>query len=194
MKIQRFVIPYFFFSIALLSCASTGETEKTSAQAQPVDQQTRIDTIKKDHAEQGFDLLKNESIGTLKIGQSLNEVQTILGEPVSKTELENWGADGRYYSTYNYSNGLSLNMGSDDSTFNGANISSITASGNCSLKTGKGIGIGSTFEETKNAYQSLTDQDESNDSILVAGSVYGGLIFNFKNGKVNRFFLGAAAE
>lgn len=194
MKIQRFFILYFLVSITLSSCMSPGETQNTSVQAKPVNQEAAAGTIKKDHAEQGSDLLAIESIGTLKIGQSLNEVQAILGGPVSKTSMENWGADGRYYSTYNYANGLSINMGSDDSTFNGMLVSSITAGANCTLKTGKGIGMGSTFQETKNAYQGLIDTEASNDSILVAGSVYGGLIFNFKNGKVSRMFLGAAAE
>jgi len=193
MRIQRLGISYFLFSITLSSCMSPGETPNTSTQAKPVDQQIGAGTIKTDHAEQGSDLLAIESIGTLKIGQSLNEVQAILGGPVSKTAIENWGADGRYYSTYNYANGLSINMGSDDSNLM-VSISSIMAIDNCSLKTGKGIGIGGTLEEIKNAYRDLIDLEASNDSILVAGSVYGGLIFNFKNGKVSRMFLGAAAE
>lgn len=183
-----------------LRCNSSQEkgapTESSgTATARPTGQETTSgDTLKKDYFQLGAELLNKERIGKLSIGMGLQQVHAILGGAASKTDLENWGADGRFYSTYSYSSGLSLNMGSDDSTFLGASISSITVNPNCPYTTTRGIGVGNTFEETQNAYKDLIDPAESNDTILVAGSVYGGLIFNFKNGKVNRFFLGAAAE
>jgi len=181
----------------LKSCSPSNEpVQKAPVNPEPSGQLqwTLNDSTRKDHSEIGFELMKNERIGKLKIDLGREEVRAILGEPVSKTPLENWGADGRYYSTYQYASGVSLNMGSEDSTFNGMRISSITILSSCTLKTSKGIGPGATFEETKKAYLGLINPDESDDSTLVAGSVYGGLIFDLKKGKVNRIFLGAAAE
>jgi hypothetical protein len=45
-----------------------------------------------------------------------------------------------------------------------------------------------------NGVRSRRDREMSNAKTLLAGSIYGGLIFQFQNGKVNQIFLGAAAE
>jgi hypothetical protein len=41
----------------------------------------------------------------------------------------------------------------------------------------------------------LLDRDTTAEpGTYVVGSIYGGIIFNFENGRVSRIFLGAAAE
>jgi hypothetical protein len=46
-----------------------------------------------------------------------------------------------------------------------------------------------------NAYsQHINKEDSAPDTCIVVGSIYGGLIFTFKEGKVNTVFIGAAAE
>ena len=50
-------------------------------------------------------------------------------------------------------------------------------------------------EEVMKAYKSQWNREDSKHfGGVVAGSIYGGVMFNFKNGKVSRIFLGAAAE
>ena len=63
------------------------------------------------------------------------------------------------------------------------------------LKTLRGIGIGSAEKDVTSAYGELRDDEMSvAGESFVAGSVYGGVIFDFRDGKVSRIFLGAAAE
>ena len=74
-------------------------------------------------------------------------------------------------------------------------IESITVVSPSDLSTKSGIRIGSTEQEVMKAYASHWNKEDSSPSkTFVAGSVYGGLIFDFKAGKVSRIFLGAAAE
>jgi hypothetical protein len=63
------------------------------------------------------------------------------------------------------------------------------------LATKRGIKIGSSIEEVSFAYAKEKDQEMSiPDQTFVAGSIYGGLIFTFDQGRVSEIFLGAAAE
>jgi ribose 5-phosphate isomerase len=65
----------------------------------------------------------------------------------------------------------------------------------CDLRTWLGIGIGSTYEQTVKAYKDYIDKEMSDKARIVAGSIYGGVIFSFDSkGKVNGIFIGAAAE
>ena len=72
---------------------------------------------------------------------------------------------------------------------------SITLAAPCTLATKRGIRIGSTEQEVKKAYKKDWNKEDSTSSgRFVAGSIYGGIVFEFQNGKVSRIFLGAAAE
>ena len=60
----------------------------------------------------------------------------------------------------------------------------------------RNIGIGSSKDEVLHAYNkeiNFTENDLEFDTI-VAGTVYGGVIFTFKNNYVSSIFIGAAAE
>jgi hypothetical protein len=63
------------------------------------------------------------------------------------------------------------------------------------VQTEKGIRIGSTEQEVNEAYGRFRNAEESKQGeVFVAGSVFGGLIFTFQQGRVSKIFIGAAAE
>jgi len=65
----------------------------------------------------------------------------------------------------------------------------------CKLATRRGIKIGDTVAAVRKAYGDVEDKSrgQSRDS-FVAGSLYGGVIFDLKDGKVTQIFIGASAE
>jgi hypothetical protein len=141
-----------------------------------------------------FTLLHQERIGDLRIGLSENELNNTIKCPLKLGPEQLWGADGAHHQQWNYAGcGIALGMVSKK---NGAtkSIESIAVTSPSTLTTKQGIGIGSTAQEVMNAYNHHWNNEESNSERFVAGSIYGGLIFNFKNGRVIRIFLGAAAE
>src|SRR4051812_47329402 len=79
---------------------------------------------------------------------------------------------------------------------NGAKtVATITATAPCALETARGIRIGSSIAEVTKAYKKVQDKEQSvAGKSFVAGSIYGGVIFSFKDGKVSQIFIGAAAE
>ena len=139
--------------------------------------------------------LKREKLGGIRLGQTGKEVSALLGPPASKGEDTAWAATGEWVQEWHYPNqGLHLNMAS---TQKGGDktISSLTATAPCALATARGIRIGSTITEATQAYGAVKDQEQSTPGqTLVAGSVYGGILFTFTDGKVSQIFLGAAAE
>jgi len=62
-------------------------------------------------------------------------------------------------------------------------------------KTSRGIGIGSLQKEVLEAYGAEFNREESLlPDTIIAGSVFGGLVFTMKDGRVESIFIGAAAE
>lgn len=142
-----------------------------------------------------FALLKAEQIGGLRIDLSETEVGKIIPCSLKRWTDTLWGADGLYHQKWDYAAcGISLDMVSEKKGGR-KTIASIKAVGPSTLRTGKGIGIGSSRQEVINAYQNDINTDHSMPGeTVVAGSIYGGLIFSLKNGRVTSLFLGAAAE
>ncbi|WP_413161030.1 hypothetical protein ACL6C3_21215 [Capilliphycus salinus ALCB114379] len=144
---------------------------------------------------QNFDLLHSEGFGDLKIGLSETEVVQILGEAESKGEQQFWGADGLYHQKWNYpQQGITLDMASETEE-GSAMISSIRVKAPSQLTTKRGVAIGDSSAKVKQAY--AAEEDEAapiSSDFFVAGSVYGGLIFEFENNQVKEMFLGAVAE
>ncbi len=65
----------------------------------------------------------------------------------------------------------------------------------CDYKTQRGIQIGSRDIEVQLAYKNEINPHGSNsESTIVAGTIYGGVIFGIKDGIVKSIFVGAAAE
>jgi hypothetical protein len=74
-------------------------------------------------------------------------------------------------------------------------VDSVTVKAPCKLASKRGIRIGSPEAAARGAYDKDQDPDsEKCADTFVAGSIYGGLVFSFKKGKVSEMFLGASAE
>lgn len=143
----------------------------------------------------GADILAEERIGSLRIGLSEGDLMKATSCDFKHGRENRWGADGMYHQTWQCrSCGLNLGMVSDKRGGKKA-IKSIAFTAPCALVTARGIRIGSTEQEVRNAYKKDWNREDSALSVgFVAGSIYGGIVFQLQNGKVNRIFLGASAE
>lgn len=144
------------------------------------------------HAETMFE---NETLGSLKIGQSAEAVTKVLGKPRSKGKDVEWEAIGEWVQEWHFpKQGLTLAMNSAKK--GGAKtILNITAEAPCELATSRGIKIGSPEAAVAKAYRDVQNKEEGEaGKLFVAGSVYGGVMFHLEAGKVVQIFIGAAAE
>ena len=143
-----------------------------------------------------FTLMKQEHIGRLRIGGAAEKVKTYLSDcQPHYGPKELWATDGAYHQLWKYADcGIVLSMVSE--TARGSqSIEAITLNPPSTLTTQRGIRIGSPRQAVINAYRAEWNQQETPSADQgVAGSLYGGLVFDFKKGKVTRIFLGAAAE
>ncbi len=141
-----------------------------------------------------FGLLRNERIGNLQIGLQEAKVKQRINCALKREAEQLWGADGAYHQIWKYVDcGITLSMVSEKK---GApkSIESITLNSPSRLSTKRNIQIGSPQTAVMKAYKSEWNREISGADLFVAGSSYGGLIFQFQNGKVSLIFLGAAAE
>jgi hypothetical protein len=136
-----------------------------------------------------------EPIGKLRLGLSESEVKKAIPCDRKRGPEQLWGADGAYHQEWVYADcGITLGMVSEKKGAPKA-IESITLVSPSDLSTKSGIRIGSTEQEVMKVYAShWNKEDSSPGKTFVAGSVYGGLMFDFNAGTVSRIFLGAAAE
>jgi hypothetical protein len=140
-----------------------------------------------------FDLLEQEKIGTLSLGMSPSQLPPIPC-PIKKSEAMLWEADGLYHQDWEFIGcGLILDMASMEKE-GAKSIESITLQAPSSLATSQGITIGSSRDEVMLAYKEVWNQAHSSDALFVAGSIYGGVMFSFKEGRVVSIFVGAGAE
>ena len=139
--------------------------------------------------------VSSECLGKLALDQKAAVVIELLGEPKSKGADVLMEATGEWVQEWAFpARGLTLMMGSTEK--GGAKtVWSITADEKCELATERGVRIGSSEAEVKTAYGKVYSAEESRaGETFVAGSVYGGVIFEFEKGKVVGIFIGAAAE
>lgn len=148
--------------------------------------------------EDPFPVLSSERIGELKMSMSAADVVKLHGEPARRDKIEESPVDGAYHQGWYYPQlGLSIGMSAD--TRKGAqSINSITIQKPATLTTAKGVTIGSPRADVLELYGPLRDREmaEVTDerTEFIAGSIYGGMMFDFAGGKVTRIFLGAGAE
>lgn len=191
---MKFLI--LFMTISLVGCGQRS-TEKKINQSVNCDsikiQNSNDKSVSKDYEKLGFDLMKNETLDKLKLGLKVSALTNFLGEPSDKSKNELWGADGEYHQTYKYSNlGIELDMMGEKESDKVINM--ITIVNQCEFKTSKGISIGSSYQEVEQVYNDYLNSNFSNRESIVAGSIYGGVIFSFEKGKVKSIFIGASAE
>jgi len=149
--------------------------------------------VEKDFDALGFDLMEKETLGTLKLGLKLSELKNILGEPNIIKENVLWDADGEFHQTIIYSNyGIELDMMGKKEMDKIINM--ITVESPCEYKTGRGVAIGSNYQDVEKLYKDYINPTFSDNEIIIAGSVYGGVIFKFEKEKVKSIFIGASAE
>ena len=143
----------------------------------------------------GDKFLEGESLGKLALGQKSDQVTSFVGKPDSKGKDTMWEAIGEWVQEWRFkAQGLTFNMASE-SKGGAKTIASVTAVSPCKLTTARGIQIGSSIADVTKAYKKFQDKEMSvPGKTFVAGSIYGGVIFTFKDGKVSQIFLGAAAE
>ncbi len=151
----------------------------------------------KDYSQLGMELMKTETIGTLKLGLKESELLAVIGKAESETAPEVWGADGKKHCNWNYpAKGLTVSMVESGNAESEFIVYAIAAEAPSDLATAKGIKIGSSKDDVLLAYGDVVE-DQSDEAIsesIVAGTVFGGVIFGMKDGVVNSVFLGAAAE
>lgn len=192
----------FLISIGILCCSCNSPSSDkttgadslsaiTSATPGEIAAEDSVDLPAKNDDEIGFELLKSESIGDLKIGLSALKTKELIGEPAERSKAEKWEADGETHQNWLYTKeGITLEMiGEGDQMIN-----SISIIAPCNFKTKKQIGIGSSKEEVLKAYNITIDRSVGESDNITVGTVYGGLMFNFENGKVNSIFIGSSAE
>jgi len=137
-----------------------------------------------------------ERIGGLRLGLSAEGVATAVPcRPEVGREIYE-GATGDYVQTWKMPGcGLELKM---SGRHKGGKkfVAAITVTAPSELATSQGLRVGATEAEVVAAYGRYRDKDGASrrGRTFVAGSLYDGLIFDFKNGRVTRIFLGAAAE
>jgi hypothetical protein len=145
--------------------------------------------------EEMFKLMKIEKLGELKLEMTEAQLKQVLPAQPARAREQLWGADGQYHQKWTYAQrGLRLSMVSEKK---GAakTLESIECSARCTLKSTRGVGVGSPLADVQKAYAAEFNKEESKlPGIFVAGTIYGGLIFNFKAGTVSVMYLGAAAE
>jgi hypothetical protein len=142
-----------------------------------------------------FSLLNEERIGDLRIGLSETEVKMAVKCPLKQGAEEFWAADGAYHQEWSGAScGITLGMVSAKKG-GPKSVESITVVRPSKLGTKRGIRIGSTALEVMKAYKAHWNEEESKHfGRFVAGSIYGGLMFDIRDGRVSGIFLGAAAE
>ena len=142
-----------------------------------------------------FALLKEELIGPLRFNQPAAEAKRLITCPVQRGPVELWGADGEYHQAWTApACGLTLDLSAAKPS-GAQTLTAITLTRPSSWKTRRGIGIGSTEREVIAAYGRDREKETSvPGQRLVAGTLYGGLVFTFRQSRVTRIFLGAAAE
>jgi hypothetical protein len=140
-------------------------------------------------------MLRGESLGSLRLGMPEKDLLKLLGKPGKQGATVLQGADGMYVQEWSYpGQGLILQMSAGKKT-GAKSVAHFTATAPCMLATRLGIKIGSEESAVRKAYGAYLDRDSPAEAgTFVAGSVYGGIIFNFSKGKVSRIFFGAAAE
>jgi hypothetical protein len=147
---------------------------------------------KPNYAEIGYGLMK-EMVGDLSLGIDDLVVLQRLGEPDKKSAAQIWGADGMEHQRWVYqSKGIELGM-----IRKGSNqvVDRISLKSPCEYKTQRGIQIGSKVAEVQLAYNNEINPHSSRpESTIVAGTIFGGILFGIKDSVVNSIFIGAAAE
>jgi hypothetical protein len=173
----------------------SSDTEPNTSESKPSDAGQTVDEKPVADA----DLQSSEYIAASSLNLKQNTSDTDVLKEFGKAEEESeaiiWGSDGLEHQAWKYpSQGIELDMVKDSSQQGGQTVKSISISAPCSYKTNRNIGIGSTSDEVLAAYKAEIEEENISESEILAGSVYGGVVFHLENDRVSSIFIGAAAE
>ncbi|HPH64644.1 MAG TPA: hypothetical protein PLF40_02825 [Kofleriaceae bacterium] len=202
----------FCFALAALLAATASCTKPTPAPAAPSSTTvaaTAVDAaptvVAPDAAEMDPDdpenprvkaanaLLETEAFGTLKPGISSKDVVALLGQPSSKGKAEGEGATGDFVAEWVWKKaGVTIFFASG--TAKGPWVArNVSLAAPATLKTHKGIGIGSTLADVDKAYAAGHMLPADGEESYTVGTHYDGMVFEFKDGKVSSIYWGMLA-
>jgi len=196
----------FSISLAALGCKTSkpaedtdGPKETSPAEATPESQPAKADKklppCEPDDENCRVERLGAESVGWITGDITVEKVKEKLGEPEEKGERNLWEATGDHVETWTWkSAGVQLDMTAPDMTSPVNDIYSVTVFAPFDGKTSRGVGIGSSAEEVREAYEGMIEEGTSREDLIIAGSIYGGAFFRIKDGAVESIFIGAGAE
>lgn len=180
--------------ITLSGCSKTTKDTSTNAP-------TELDTVgttappenKDAQSEKGMDLKTKELSFILNNSLKASNAVKLFGEPEEKSETVILAADGLEHETWSYiSKGIELDIVKDKEKQQ--SVFSIFINSPSTLKTSKGICIGSTKDEVMKAYKDDINAKELTADEIVVGTVYNGIVFSMENNKVAWIFIGSASE
>lgn len=181
-----------WLTVGLLLMLLIVPVSKVAAEIEP-NQQIMVDTDGREtYTKVGFELMK-ETIGSLAVGMSADEILSQLGMPEEKSDAQVWGADGMEHQRWYYpTKGVELGMIKREGK---QGVEKIVIKDSCEYKTQRGIKIGSSATNIHAAYKNVINpRDSKPGERIVCGTVYGGIIFKLQNDIVSTIFIGAAAE
>jgi len=136
----------------------------------------------------------SEHLGPMKLGMTAKQVVAAVGKPATRSAWTLEGATGTWIQTWTWpTRGLTAIMGAQ-SRGGAQSVDRVWIDGKSTLATARGIRLGATRAKVVKAYDKDVNEEESSPDRAVVGSIYGGLIFTLKNGRVVQIFLGAGAE
>lgn len=134
-----------------------------------------------------------EKLGPVRTGMTDAEVLAAAGEPKRKGRARSAGeATGDFEQDWVYPGG-SVTLAADRRDGPVWTVRSIAVSRTDGWRTQRGIGIGANRADVERAYTDVLSADYTDEEHVVAGSIYGGIVFAIKRGKVGSIFVGAAA-
>lgn len=141
----------------------------------------------------GNNLMKNESIWGIKKDMQSKKVIEVIGYPDEKSTAEEWGSDGQIHQKWTFANqNVELDMIGEENS--NQVVNSIYVKSPSDAKTSRNIGIGSNITDVTNKYSNEIDKSQTTEFQIVAGTIYGGIVFTFENKKLTSIFLGASSE
>jgi hypothetical protein len=140
------------------------------------------------------DISVTERLGDLRLNLAEADAKKAVGCPMTAGKEQKWEADGSYHQEWHFACGVDLGMVSERKGGK-KTVQTIKVSGASTLKTSRGIGLGAAEKDVTKAYAKEWSKEESQmPDLFVAGSIYGGVMFTFKDHRVSEIFVGAAAE
>jgi len=190
LKRLLFIVGIFIFLLS--SFCVKGASSYNSLDVNIVKDSLIVEEYDYDHYfDLGIKLMREEKFGDLQLRIPLKKALSILGNPDEKGEMVLWSSDGEYHQSFVYTDkGITLDVIGEKEA--DKIMVSIDAVSPCTLKTSSGIGIGSSYNELVNTYKDYLIPGEYGPDYVVAGTLYGGILFILEDEKVVQIFFGIA--